>query len=90
MTSRSRDAIKAAVVEVIDAHTPSLSDEDDAAIWAIIERGMGGYHENDVADLAIRTCMCGVRIDGFYEYIDHLKDELRKAGVITDTGRRLT
>lgn len=73
------------VIEVIDAHIPSLTDEDDLAIdGAMYQVG------NTNADLAIRTCMCGKKIDGFYEYTDHLKEVLRDAGLVETTGRRLT
>jgi hypothetical protein len=43
-----------------------LSDED---IEAIYQRAAA---IDQAADLAIRTCSCGQRIDGFYEYVDHL------------------
>ncbi|MEO6326081.1 MAG: hypothetical protein ABIQ65_15755 [Thermoanaerobaculia bacterium] len=64
--------------EIIDQHIPSLSDEneaeilDNAMLLGIYDEGVGV----DVADLAIRTCHCGVRIDGFYEYVAHLKEVL--------------
>jgi len=52
-------------IEVIRQHIPSLSEQDERdineAAW-----------DGDAADLALRTCACGVRIDGFYAYVDHL------------------
>lgn len=60
-------------IELLDAHGVALVDQDEADIWGRIEEGLGGYHAYDVADLAIRTCRCGVRIDGFDEYLAHLK-----------------
>lgn len=57
---------------LIDAHIPSLSDDDERLIHERISR-IGGIDEGvDVADLALRTCACGERIDGFYAYVDHL------------------
>lgn len=67
----------AAATSIIDQHIPSLTDEDDALIderWTRI----GAIDEGvDNADLALRTCKCGKKIDGFYEYVDHLKEVLR-------------
>ena len=64
---------------VIDDHIPSLSDADDAEIDAILDRAMDDPENADNADLAGRTCHCGVAIDGFYKYVDHLKEVLRAA-----------
>lgn len=65
---------------ILDEHTPSLTDEDEDEIR---ERALGlgllmegGSYEGD---LARRTCACGVKIDGFYEYVDHLKEVFRAA-----------
>lgn len=63
---------------VIDEHIPSLTEEDEEVIETVI--GDGVVATADLGDLAVRTCACGVAIDGFYEYVNHLKDELRKAG----------
>ena len=54
-------------IKVINAHVPSLSDKN----WKEIT-GLLLDPESDCADLAIRTCACGARIDGFYQYVDHL------------------
>lgn len=54
--------------EVIKAHTPSLTDEDDDEIVDRIWKDRPGKPSN----LAIRTCACGAKIDGYYEYVDHL------------------
>lgn len=62
-----------AVEAVINDHIPSLSDEADDEMWRIY-----GTSDFDMADFAVRDCRCGLRIDGFYEYIDHLKAMLRK------------
>jgi len=65
-------------IEVIDAHTPSLSKENE---WEMLAMTPPHKLDSDVANFAIRTCACGLRIDGFYEYVSHLKDEMRKADV---------
>ncbi len=33
----------------------------------------------DVADLALRTCMCGRRLEGFDDYFEHLRAVIREA-----------
>lgn len=50
---------------LLDAHTPSLTDADEERIVSIM-------FDADVADLALRTCSCGVTIYGYYAYVDHL------------------
>lgn len=62
--------------QIIRNHTPSMTDEDEDLINERVNR----WDENvSPADYALRTCMCGKRIDGFYEYANHLIDEMRKA-----------
>lgn len=66
-------------IEVIDEHIPSLTDEDEDELRnrahnaALLTAGAV-----DLADCALRTCRCGIRIDGFYDYVDHLKEMIRK------------
>lgn len=74
--SDAEKAFQAGLNALLRNHTPSLSEGDDAEISSLIPEVSWG--EGDVADLAIRTCSCGTRIDGYYEYIDHLRD---KAGL---------
>lgn len=62
-------------------HIPSLSDENDAEIDELRFGVDSDGFPHDNADLAIRTCHCGKRIDGFYEYVDHLEDVLEEAGL---------
>jgi len=71
--------INATAVQVIDQHIPSLTDEDEFEMMEIV--GHWFDSEDGVEDLARRTCHCGVKIDGYYAYIDHLKEELKKAGI---------
>ena len=66
--------------QIIDQHIPSLTDEDESTIIGLAS-DMGPFGLADgpaAADLAIRTCHCGVKIDGFYEYVDHLKEMIEK------------
>jgi len=79
-----QDGLNAAV-SIIDQHIPSLIDEDEIELEDLryntdIDRL--GLQVIPASDLAIRTCACGVKIDGFYGYVDHIKDELRKANVV--------
>jgi hypothetical protein len=71
------------VIRLLDQHIPSLSDEDEQTINGLVFRlveesltfsAMPRKGEVDVADFALRTCMCGKKIDGFYGYVDHLKE----------------
>ena|SRR5258708_6704647 len=70
--------ILAATISIIDQHIPSLTDENEDEIIEL----SGKTDDFDAADLAIRTCRCGVRIDGFEEFAAHIKDELQKAGIV--------
>ena len=57
---------------VLDAHGVFLSDADEAEISRRITEG------RDVADFALRTCLCGARIDGFDAYWEHLNEALTR------------
>jgi hypothetical protein len=63
------------VEQLLKDHTPSLSDENEEEMSEIFKKD---WDIMDFADYALRTCSCGARIDGFYEYVDHLKDEAKK------------
>lgn len=58
-------------LSVIDEHIPSLAVDDEEVIY---DKANTFDPEFDVAHLALRTCHCGAKIDGFYEYVDHLKE----------------
>lgn len=60
------------VIEAIHKHIPSLSEMDEQRIYSGISRLLSLDEKADVADLALRTCMCGESIDGYYGYVDHL------------------
>jgi hypothetical protein len=63
-------------VEIIGQHIPDLTED---ALDVLAERTGGDnamWMPADWADLAYRVCPCGVTIDGFYEYVDHLKEVL--------------
>ena len=69
---------RARMLALLDKHIPSLSDENETAIYEVMRRMYSlEYDSADVADLALRTCPCGEKIDGFYEYVDHLKEVFR-------------
>lgn len=61
------------LVDILNAHGPYLSDADEADIEARLAVGA------DVADLAVRTCLCGARLDGFDAYHAHLVHVLTAA-----------
>jgi hypothetical protein len=65
-------------------HIPSITDElelelEEKRFNSDVDRY--GQPAVDVADLAVRICHCGVRIEGFYEYVDHLEEVLAKEGL---------
>jgi hypothetical protein len=60
-------------IQTLDAHGPYMSRSDEEEIV----RRMGA--DADVADLALRTCMCGRRLSGFDDYYEHLRTILREA-----------
>lgn len=64
--------------KIIKDHTPSISTIDENTL--LDQLFAFDPDLDDVADLAIRTCHCGTRIDGFYEYTYHIQAELMKAG----------
>jgi hypothetical protein len=57
-------------LQILEAHGPYMSDSDEAEIIRRI------VESDDVADLALRTCMCGRRLDGFDDYFTHLRSVL--------------
>ena len=63
-------------IEILKAHIPSLTDENEDEIDQLRYGMSGNGQMADNADLAIRTCSCGRRIDGFYEYVNHLASVL--------------
>lgn len=63
---------------VLNAHGPYLSDSDDKEILARVISGQ------DVAEFALRTCLCRARLDGFDAYHAHLAEALREATATSD------
>lgn len=63
-------------IEIIEAHAPHMSDGNEQEIadrrWNS-DTDRFGQQAFEEADLALRTCRCGIRIDGFDEYVFHLK-----------------
>lgn len=58
---------KADVLRVLEGHCASLAPKDEAEILTRVEAG------GDASEFAVRTCSCGLRIEDFYHYLDHLK-----------------
>ena len=63
-----------AILRVLNEHTPDLTEGDEEEIWKAVDG------DGDPADFAIRTCPCGQPIDGYYEYVAHLKAVFAAAG----------
>ena len=63
----------AAVIATLSAHGVYLSDADESEL---IKR----FVQFDDVALALRTCMCGARIDGFDEYWNHLYEVFSRPG----------
>ena len=64
MAMLARDAVLA----VLRDHIPSITDEIEEELIALQLDT-----DSDVSDLALRVCHCGERVDGFYEYVSHLR-----------------
>ena len=65
-----------AVLAVLSQHACYMSDANENEIDDIIVKGIGDFTsslEFDPADCALRTCLCGKRIEGFDEYTIHLQ-----------------
>lgn len=62
------------VVAFLEAHGVFLSDDDETEL---IQRAAT---TEDVGELALRTCLCGERIDGFDAYIEHLREAFTSPG----------
>ena len=63
-------------IEVIKAHIPSITqDMDDGELepWTDL------YPRDELGDYVgdKRVCHCGLVLDGYYEYVDHLKEMLK-------------
>ncbi|MFV2062502.1 MAG: hypothetical protein ACC726_03190 [Chloroflexota bacterium] len=59
---------------ILETHAVYLSDANEQEL---IRRA---FETDDVADLALRTCRCGARIDGFDAYADHIREVLASGG----------
>jgi hypothetical protein len=73
----AENAVWEKVQTLLKQHIPSITDEDESEMDFAMVKSIGeGY---DYADFALRTCMCGKKIEGFYEYNDHLAEVFRGA-----------
>jgi hypothetical protein len=68
-------------VAIIKAHIPSITDriegyidEDDNRVEGLAEGGPYDEIGDYVGDM--RECACGEIVNGFYEYVEHLKEVL--------------
>lgn len=64
------------VLDVLNAHQFSITEQDETDMDLVMESlfttGI------DYADLAKRTCLCGVRTNGVDEAHDHLRDMIER------------
>jgi hypothetical protein len=74
---REAEALTRSLRHVLDAHAVYLSDADEAEITR------RQFETDDVGKLALRTCLCGARIDGFDAYWEHLSDALTRDATTT-------
>jgi ClpP class serine protease len=70
MSGDRKSPVADPVRTLLEAHAVFMSDADEDAL---IDRLVSS---DDVADLALRTCLCGRRIDGFDDYHSHLVNVL--------------
>jgi hypothetical protein len=68
----SREPYYAAIDKTINAHTPNLTGKAES----IMDARMRGPEEWDWAEYAVRECSCNRIVDGFYGYIEHLREEM--------------
>lgn len=66
------------VLDVLNQHGCFISDTDEAEMDEIHFSGMTASPDYDHADMALRTCMCGTRINGFDEYHQHLREAIER------------
>jgi hypothetical protein len=59
---------------ILRAHGVYLSPADEDEIWQRLRAMLEPQGDSDVADLALRTCLCGRRLEGFDAYFDHLAE----------------
>jgi hypothetical protein len=57
-------------VAIIDKHIPSITDEMDEDPDMLPKDDIGDYCGDQ------RKCACGRHIDGYYDFMDHLKEVL--------------
>lgn len=73
MTTRGESTEPTGALAIFDAHATYLSEADEAEL----ERRVAAT--DDVADLSLRTCQCGARLDGFDAYWGHLREVISQA-----------
>ena len=73
----------AACLKVLREHACFISDRNQEEMEEQLATWWSRGDDADVANLAIRTCLCGARIDGFDEYHAHLEEEVKKLSGVT-------
>jgi hypothetical protein len=73
LTTRDESAAPIGALAILDAHGVHLSEVDEAEL----EQRLAA--NDDVANLSLRTCRCGARLDRFDAYWGHLREVMGKA-----------
>jgi hypothetical protein len=73
VTSRAESSQPDGALAILDAHGVCLSEADEAELIRRVAL------TDDVGELSLRTCQCGVRVDGFDAYWGHLHEVLSQA-----------
>jgi hypothetical protein len=68
----SRVPYYVAVEGALTAHTPNLTRQAES----IMDARMTGPEEWNWAEFAVRECSCHKIVDGFYGYVEHLREEM--------------
>jgi hypothetical protein len=63
------------MIELLNKHWPSMRDEDESTMMDRLSH-IWDNPDFDLADMARRTCACGLILEGFDEYVVHLKEVL--------------
>ena len=63
-------------IAIIKAHIPSITQDMDDGV---LEPWTDLYPRDELGDYVgdKRVCHCGLVLDGYYEYVDHLKEMLK-------------
>ena len=73
VTPRGEGAQPTGALVTLDAHAVYLSEADEAEVTR------RAAVTDDVGELSLRTCRCGMRLDGFDAYWEHLHEVFSQA-----------